>query len=529
MKKKSNLKKNWYFPVLEAAFLLFIRPADDLGFYLSFVVAVCLGITFAEKSAPVIDSILKQTLTERLLAIFGAAGIVLAYTPTISENIGQAILMIVLMMLSSIFLFVCLSCFWRYLVEQVVEYKIFTDITQKEIILYGVLIFTTIAYAGICFFHSNAFYGSNIKFDTIYTSDSSFLVRENAYLNLFHQENDIRQPLFAVFAAPFIGVPNFFAAIFNLSPTMSAILINSVQIVLMFASNFLIAKAMGLTGGKRIVFMTLLTCTYTHLLFSIMMEQYIIAYFYLALCVFVYSQKRNITNFALYGAGGTLLTSLAFLPFAAGISPIKQPKAWFKHTCKTGIGFIGQLFAFCRFKLVLTAIPMLQDLSYFSGKTVSITDKFYQYTTFMTTCLVGPEATEKIITVNNLTFPSWQALIPAAINWFGIVILVLVIISAVIHRTDMSVNLAAYWVVISAVILLGFGWGTRENGLILYSLYFGWALFALLFKLMECLEEKLKVKNFCFFGSLAASAALLALNIPKIYAMLEFAAKTYPA
>ena len=45
-----------------------------------------------------------------------------------------------------------------------------------------------------------------------------------AYLSLTYVENDLRQPLFAIFAAPFAGVPYLLTQLFGASPTVLAVL-----------------------------------------------------------------------------------------------------------------------------------------------------------------------------------------------------------------------------------------------------------------------------------------------------------------
>ena len=83
--------------------------------------------------------------------------------------------------------------------------------------------------------------------------------------------------------------------------------------------------------------------------------------------------------------------------------------------------------------------------------------------------------------------------------------------------------MATVWVVFSVIMLLLFGWGTKENGLILYALYFGWAFLVLLFQLLEKIEEKLHVRFLLPFVTACAVAALLAINIPAIKELLDFA------
>ena len=123
---------------------------------------------------------------------------------------------------------------------------------------------------------------------------------------------------------------------------------------------------------------------------------------------------------------------------------------------------------------------------------------------------------------------SWQLNEQTGIRIAGIAILVLVLVSAVWNREKRSSRLAIFWVGFSVVMLLGLGWGTQENGLILYSLYFGWAFLVLLWQLAEKIGETLKLRWFVPALSLAAAAALLLINVPAVMAMLDFAVTHYP-
>jgi hypothetical protein len=79
---------------------------------------------------------------------------------------------------------------------------------------------------------------------------------------------------------------------------------------------------------------------------------------------------------------------------------------------------------------------------------------------------------------------------------------------------------------LSFLVLCLVGWGTAENGLILYSLYFGWAYFCLAFLAVE------KLFTAWPFGRNAvlslAIAALAYVNIPGIVDLIQFGIQYYP-
>ena len=367
--------------------------------------------------------------------------------------------------------------------------------------------------------------GIEFPADIIYTSDSPALLKENVYFALTHGQNDLRQPLFAVFAAPFLGAPYLIAALSG-SAIVEAIALNCAQLIMLFFANYMLARLLRLSPVKRIVFMILSSCTYGQLLFSLMMEQYIVAYFWLIFCVYQICENGKPDRMVLWGAGGTLLTSLILLPSMSDKHPIKQFKNWFMDMVKCGLGFVGMMLACCRFDVISILFYSVSELSSFTGKSVTLMDKVNQYTQFVKDCFAVPDAG---ISLDFKPFPSWQLHAVTGLNWVGIGILVLCFVSFVWNRKNRSSRVAAFWVAFSAGMLLVLGWGTAENGLILYALYFGWAYLALLFQLAEKLESKLRIKHLTLICGMAASAGLLVLNIPAILEMIRFAIEYYPA
>ena len=70
------------------------------------------------------------------------------------------------------------------------------------------------------------------------------------------------------------------------------------------------------------------------------------------------------------------------------------------------------------------------------------------------------------------------------------------------------------------------GWGTVDNGLLLYSLYFGWAYICLLVRLVRVIPEPY---GFARLLILAAVIAILCIrNIPALRDVLVFATKFFP-
>jgi len=275
---------------------------------------------------------------------------------------------------------------------------------------------------------------------------------------------------------------------------------------------------------KRICFMLLSCCTYAYILFSLMMEQYLVSCFWLILCVYVTAERGRAERLPFWGAGGSLLTSAILLPAMSEKSPFRDFKGWFMDMLKYGLEFAALFLAFCRMDVVFELYSRLVYFGSFTGKAITMGDKLRQYTDFVCNIFSAPDA-GPCMAFGHI---SWQLNEQTGIRIAGIAILVLVLVSAVWNREKRSSRLAIFWVGFSVVMLLGLGWGTQENGLILYSLYFGWAFLVLLWQLAEKIGETLKLRWFVPALSLAAAAALLLINVPAVMAMLDFAVTHYP-
>jgi len=219
-----------------------------------------------------------------------------------------------------------------------------------------------------------------------------------------------------------------------------------------------------------------------------------------------------------------LLTSMVMLPFMSSENPVRNTRAWLADVIKLGLEFVLLLLVCCRFDVIFNALFLISSYGGFSGEKVLFADKLYQYIAFISSCFIAPDAG----VVATADYVSWQLRAVNSINCTGVILMVLAVISAIWNRDQKSSLLATGWAVFSAVILLGLGWGTHENGLILYALYFGWAFLVLLYQLVEKIERKL---NFTFLLpvlTVVTAAIMLVVNIPAIIEMVDFAIAYYP-
>lgn len=427
--------------------------------------------------------------------------------------------------LSIWFVYVCLIWLYSRMADVFAELGTFRNLRFRELLIYAVLFLLVLCLVTGTFLQTDVVYGTEYNFDNVYTSDSSSLVKENVYLTLDHGENDIRQPLFAVFAAPFMGLPNLIVELLSPSAPVRAVIFNTAQLLLLFVTIFLLARMMKLSEGKRICFMLFACSSYTCLLFELMMEQYIVACFWLVFFLYLTAEGKQPNRLALWGAGGSLLTSMILIPFMSKKNPFKTFKDWFVDMVRYGLEFVAVIFLFFRYDVLFQLGQQAAGISGYTGSSVTFADKVFQYTHFVRNCLLAPVAGVDFTTVDHV---SWKQEPVTGICILGVVIIALAILSAVVNRKKKSSLLAAYWVGFSMLLLLVMGWGTAENGLILYALYFGWAFFQLLFQLLEWVAEKLGAAWLVPVGSLGAAAAMLAVNLPAILELVNFGITYYP-
>ena len=109
--------------------------------------------------------------------------------------------------------------------------------------------------------------------------------------------------------------------------------------------------------------------------------------------------------------------------------------------------------------------------------------------------------------------------------FIGIVILIICLISFALNRKEKFVRLSFLWMLFSVVVLLIFGWGSTENGLTLYSLYFAWSYLVLYFVFLKKILKKDILFKIVILGS---CLIMFWFNINEFINILIFGIKYYP-
>lgn len=542
----NNLRHNWYFPLSALAF--FWPQVQWLVEPEIWHVSLTISFIFALAAASQFSDLWNETRTQGWLVqvwtLLSTCGILLrgqryAYDALTMDADFQALVAgspanmarfvsVALALAAFLFVYICLCWFWRRLGTMLCESGVFSQLRRWEWLLYGLLTLGMILCMTRIFLATSAFYTSDPSgYDIIYTADSGALVNNMGYLFLTFPENDLRQPLFAIFAAPFIGAPYFLGQILQLSLSSQAILLGAVQIVMLVLANLLLTRLLNLSPLERACLMLLTSFTYAQMLALLMMEQYIVAYFWLCLTLALIAQRRITGGYkpdhlALYGAGSTLLTSLFWAPLCSAHSPFSAFRKWFADMVKCGFGFLALLLAFGRYDVLATLVDKIESLGKFTGKAVPLDERLYQFSAFIHDIFFAPAASAGLTGTAPMQHISWMLEPVESLSIPGLVIFALVIFSVIVNRRSRSARMAICWVLFSVVLLVGLGWGTKENGLILYALYFGWAYALLLFQLLRALTQKLGATWLLILFSLILTFFLAAINIPGILEIVRF-------
>ena len=403
------------------------------------------------------------------------------------------------------------------------------DIKKHEIIYLIITSVVTIVSISAVFNITSVFYepkinGNVINFDVTYTSDSSVYIKINTFLNFFAWTNDEHQPLFALFAMPFSVYPFLISKLFFFIPNIYPITIQIVQVFLLIITVILISRMIGLCGISAVAFYVIISLSYPYLLFTFMIEQYIFSVFYLILFLYLYLNKdtifiKNGREVFFIAATGSLITSGILFPCALSH---KNKKA-VKEIATLGLYFLlavvlcGKAHILWNFFSIVTA-----QLTFFGGKSIYVIDRLLQYFNFIAFCIVKPDT----IFVHG-EFISYQLAPVTSLNYLGILFFIFTIIAFIANRKNKLAQICMVWIVYSFIILCVIGWGTFENGLMLYSLYFAWSFLTLLFMGIEKFFGKSPPLKYCVYAVLILS--LIIINIPAIYDIIRFGVTYYPA
>lgn len=419
------------------------------------------------------------------------------------------------------FAFSCQVLLYSYMKDVVIE-VVYGLGKWERVIIIGVS-FVYLCFLLFAFMKSNAFY--SIAGDLIYTADSGLLMRGNAYLSLVHGENDLRQPLFSVAATPFVGAAYAVSMLFPNFRYAEAYAMGIAQAALLLFTLWMITRMVKKEEAGRIRFFIIIVLTYPSILFSITLEQYIVVLFWTVLYIYLLVEKNTKDGYVLVGAAGSLLISASLVVFDEKKQVFDWKEYVFKIVKIAGMG-VWAVLLFCRADVILSVFDKIDMLKQFTGEEVSFTNRLQQFTMFVRSCFVAPPSELNWQVRQDY---SWQQVPVEAISVAGILLFVLAVLGFVLNYEKLLYKICMFWVVCSFMVLCVLGWGTAENGLILYTLYYGFAYWILVYGFFDKVLEKFKNCIWRYGMWMIAVIALVVLNGIGILRLLIYARTYYPA
>lgn len=366
---------------------------------------------------------------------------------------------------------------------------------------------------------------SEMPFDAIYTTDGTLAgSRPSAFTFLFHLENDFRQPLFALGALPLISPCCFVRDLLSaLVPLSRGWCVAITQVLLVLIAFGWLVRCLDLRGRlARLGVVAWLSAGYATLVMCTQVDQYTVALFWLA--YFLSSRREELTAWLVgfVGATGTLLTSSLLALAHLRRSDLRAWRTLLCHALYAGAALLITLLLACRMDLPGTWHTRTQLYLTYTGKTLPFAERLRLWLEFVTMNFYAPEAGPCPL----LEHPSWQLTggVSAPTLLGGTLLLGVLLAGSVLCWRERFVRVCAGWVVFSWVLLCLVGWGTVENGLILYTLYFSWAFVGLAAKLLE----RLLGNRLAGIASLLLAAATAWNTLPAFARMVHFLARHYP-
>lgn len=355
--------------------------------------------------------------------------------------------------------------FIEVVIPQINEFIITLTNVEKKYIR---IIFSIAVILSIFTIYTTTAFTKPDAIDVIYTTDSADLLYKDVYFNVSHTENDIRQPLFGFFALPFSVLAKIISEFIFFVPKNFEY--EFVMVILQFLTTtittILIARLLKLEEKDKKWLYMLFSFSFPYLIFNLVLEQYCIALFYLILTIYSFYNYEGV-NYAYIGATGTLVTSGILFPL---ITKFRNLKQYVKDILKCLLMFISIFVISGQFSQLIGLSNRITFILGFA-KPLPLTEKFSQFFNF----IQGIFFSCKGEVIGNRYWLQQADTISA----IGVILLAIMIISVIINRKESMARLSFVWVIFSILILVVVGWGTTENGLILYSLYFAWAYLCL--------------------------------------------------
>ena len=185
--------------------------------------------------------------------------------------------------------------------------------------------------------------------------------------------------------------------------------------------------------------------------------------------------------------------------------------------------FFGVMILSGRLTTFLDIPTYIEGYGYYAGGNVPLLSKLMQYVNFAGACLLAPASGVDFTTYRHV---SWQMLPVTGWSVVGVIVILLALGGILLSFKDRFTRLCAVWLAFSFLLLGLVGWGTIDNGLMLYSLYFGWAFVSMAFRFLARVFAKVRPVKLAVLMALVLAVGVY--NVYALRAVLVFGTQFFP-
>lgn len=323
----------------------------------------------------------------------------------------------------------------------------------------------------------------------IFSMDSIVYIQTNTYSFFGALENDIRQPLFGAVAGLLYGP---FNAIQWFDEKIYAVFLGMTNPMLVIGGVVLLSS--GCEKDEQDGFLLFCCSMFPSMLFMLCIEQYAVVFFALMFLMHEIVHKSGKYTEVYVGASGVLVTSMVALPLCN-----KKRFPDLQYMCKCLATFVGIVLMCGRTAAVLDFVHLrVLEKSYIDLG--GYTEKLLQYSNFLRTVFLAPSAHIGICNYGNGMY-EYQLDDVNKVSVVGMVLLTICLFSVVLNRKNRMVKIGAAWSLYSFFVLGVLGYGTKDNILPLYSLYFGWGYWVMIFSFFRYFKND-KICHMLFYTTI---------------------------
>jgi hypothetical protein len=424
--------------------------------------------------------------------------------------------------ISLCFIFIYL---WGRLRKPVIDFFRNLERFEKVFLKAGGVIFAIITI--VLFNLTNVFYLPSadadetvIPFDVVYTTATGVALTRDCYVNPAAPENDLRQPLFGIFAMPFGLLAKCISFVLPMANAYPVIM-NIIQILLLLVSFILLGRMLEVSKVSGIYFLLIIVSAFPFMLFALNMEQYVFAFFWTILLVYNSYKTRSTGVLLPIAATGSIVTSATLI---LPLMFMNKESDIVKKCCKILVLFLAVFVCGGIINIIYKFNILITSYGGFMAPENGLTGKMQQFTHFIPSCFLAPPSQ----IINYGGHISYQLYANNSYNMAGIILLGFSVLSGFLFRRKYIAKISVGWVGFAFALIGLFGWGTAENGTILYSLYIFWAFIVLLMLLIDKFLTLTKTKSIFHIVYCLLFLALMIYNVKHMFDIINFGITHYP-